>query len=165
MEQWKKLKSFPGYSVSDWGNVRNDRSGRMMSISLNQQGIPIVGLQRDREQHKRSVTVLVAHTWLSDPINHSFDTPINLDGDKTNNHVENLMWRPRWFAVNYQRQFREEKRQGFTVPIRDIRTHKVYKDAMTAAKTFGLLADEITKAIINRTYVFPTYQEFELVEE
>ena len=65
-----------------------------------------VGLFRDQEQYKRSVALLVAKAFLKQP-SEFFDTPINLNGDRLDNQVINLMWRPRWFAIKYNRQFRE----------------------------------------------------------
>lgn len=165
MERWEPIDDFPGYSVSSYGSVRNDHTGRTMALTVNQQGIVMVGLTRDKDQFKRSVTLLVARTFLDDPVNINFDTPINLDGDRLNNHVDNLMWRPRWFAIRYHQQFHDPSRQGFTVPIVNTADGIVYPDAMTAAVEFGLLANDLTRSIVNRTYVFPTYQQFRLYEK
>lgn len=165
MEKWREIDDFPGYSVSHLGHVRNDDTGRTMTLTVNQQGIVMVGLSRDHEQYKRSVTLLVANAFLEIPANDNFDTPIQLDGDRMNNHVDNLMWRPRWFAIRYHQQFKDPKRQGFTVPVVNLADGIVYKDAMEASVEFGLLANDLTRAIVNRTYVFPTYQEFRLYEK
>lgn len=163
MDRWEMIPEFPGYSVSDQGQVRNDRTGRVMVLSRNHQGIVKVGLIRGYTQYSRSVTVLVARAFLPDPIE-NFDTPINLDGDRSNNTVENLMWRPRWFAVMFHKQF---KYPGpcFLVPIRDKKTGEVFEGSRDAAVKYGLLEKEIVIATYNRTYVFPTYQEFAIGEE
>lgn len=165
MEYWEPIEGFPGYSVSNQGSVRNDQTGKVMALTVNQQGIVMVGMVRDKEQYKRSVTLLVARTFLDDPVNPNFDTPINLDGDRLNNHVDNLMWRPRWFAVRYHQQFHDVSRQGFTVPVVNTADGIVYPNAMAAAVEFGLLANDLTRSIVNRTYVFPTYQTFRLYEK
>jgi len=165
MDRWKEIEEFPGYSVSHQGYIRNDHTGRIMAMTRNQQGIVQVGLSREGEQYKRSVTLLVAHAFLDPPSNPNFDTPINLDGDRMNNNVDNLMWRPRWFAIRYHQQFKDPVHQGFMVPIVNLADGIVYPNAISASVEFGLLAKDITQAIVNRTYVFPTYQEFRLYEK
>ena len=124
----------------------------------------MVGPRLDHIQHKRSLTVLVADAFLPPPPNPSFNTPIQLDGDRANNDVENLMWRPRWFAVKYHLQFHRPRR-GFIVPIVEIHTGETFPTSWEAAIKYGLLNSEIRDAAMNRTFVWPTYQEFRVLPE
>ena len=160
---WRPIEDFPGYSVSNLGRVRNDDTGRIFAIQRNQHGITHVGLVRDGIQYKRSVALLVCQTWMEDRLEY-FDTPIHLDGDQSNNSIDNLMWRPRWFAVKYQRQF-NEPHPSVDRQIQEIHTGYRFKDSWEAATTFGLLDYEIWLAIGQRTYVWPTYQEFRVVHQ
>lgn len=162
MEKWKVIREFPNYSVSNEGKVRNDHTGRILSQSLNQQGIPQVGLTNETGYHKRAVAPLVAHAFIPRPFG-PFDTPINLDGDRTNNRVENLMWRPRWFAVMYHKQFKHPYEFHLDTPIIDLKTQDVSPDSLTCAKRYGLLEQDIVLSIGHRTYVWPTYQRFVMV--
>lgn len=112
-------------------------------------------------QYHRSVPLLVAKSFL--PIKPGpFDTPINLDGDRNNNHVDNLVWRPRWFAIKYNRQFRYPFDQHVDRPIVDIKTGVVSPNSLDCAKQYGLLEEEIVFSIITKSYVWPTYQEFRI---
>lgn len=163
MEEWRVIDGFPGYSVSSLGRVRNDDTGRIMALSRNQVGVIQVGLMKGYSQYKRSVTVLVAKAFLPHSETLTFDTSIHLDGDKENNRVENLMWRPRWFAVKYHQQFHNDER-GFLVPIQEIHTNEWFPTSWEAAVKYGLLDKEIRIATMNRTFVFPTYQEFRVVQ-
>lgn len=163
MNEWQPIPEFPGYSVSFEGRVRNDDTGRILAILVNQSGTANVGLSRDKEQHKRSLALLVAQAFLGDPNPDTFDTPINLDGDRTNCHVDNLMWRPRWFAVKYHQQFNHHRR-GILVPIREVHTGQSFPNSWDAATKFGLIDRDILLAVQNRTYVWPTYQVFEIIE-
>lgn len=164
MEEFGNINGFPGYSVSVWGRVRRDSNGRIMALTRNQQGIINVGLTRDRIQYKRSLAILVARAFLPEPSLPNFSTPIHLDGDQSNCRADNLMWRPRWFAVKYHQQFRYRRRPS-RKPIREVHTGEVFKNAWTAALTFGLLERDILMAIHNRTYVTPTFQVFEVMAE
>lgn len=161
-ELWRVIPEFPEYSVSSFGYIRSNKSGRILSTSPNQFGVVQVGLMKDGVQYHRSVPLLVAKAFL--PIKPGpFDTPINLDGDRLNNHVENLVWRPRWFAVKYNRQFRYPYEFHISRPIVDIKTGVMSANSLECAKEYGLLEDEIVFAIINKTYVWPTYQEFSIL--
>lgn len=158
-EVWKPIDHFDEYSVSNWGRIRTDRTDRILSTSLNQFGVLQVGLMRDRVQYHRSVPLLVAKAFL--PIKPGpFDTPINLDGDRSNNHIDNLVWRPRWFAVKYNRQFRYPYPQRIYSRLKDLKTGEVSENSLDCAMRYGVLEEDLVISIVNRTYVWPTYQEF-----
>lgn len=163
MENWKRIRDFPKYSVSDHGRIRSEKTGRIMALSQNQYGVVCVGLMRDGQQYHRSVPKLVAEAFVPHPRG-PFDTPINLNGDRWNNHVDNLMWRPRWFAVLYNRQFSYRYEYPITKPIQDIKTGEVYEHSGICAITNGLLEKDVVLSILNRTYAWPTYQEFRILE-
>lgn len=163
-EEWRPVIGFPDYEVSNLGRVFNKVTERYMVPQKNQQGILNVGISRDKVQHKRSLARLVANAFLQ-PLETptTFDTPIHLDGDLTNCRVDNLMWRPRWFAVKYHKQFRNNQR-GFLVPIEEIHTGEQFETSWDAATKYGLIDKEIRVAAINRTYVWPTYQAFRVLD-
>lgn len=160
MEQWKTIPEFPSYGVSTFGRVVNDETGREMIPHMNQSGVVNVGLTKNRIQHRRSLALLVAEAFLEKPTP-NFDTPIHLDGDAYNNRVENLMWRPRWYAIRYKAQFGEPRR-GITEQILDIGTGELYDNSWHVATVNGLLERDVVLAIGNRTYTAVTYQRFEL---
>ena len=160
--EWKQVDEFPEYSVSDDGLVRNDETDRVITLTRNNSGTIQVGMMKDGTQHKRSVTLLVAKTFLDPPPFLTFNTPINLDGDRSNNSVENLMWRPRWFALKYHRQFHTDAR-GFNRPVIDLETGEKFKTSWDAAIKYGLIDSEILIATLNNTYVWPTYQRFQTI--
>jgi len=166
-EEWREIAEFPGYSVSNTGCVRNDDSERIMAPQVNGHGITYVGIcKRDPgclvTQYKRSVSVLVAQAFVACP-NDSFDTPINLDGDRFNNDSSNILWRPRWFAVKYFQQFQQDS-PCFSRPVQVIETEEVYESSWEAATTLGVLDREIAMSIMNRCYVWPIFQHFRLLK-
>lgn len=166
-EEWREIAEFPGYSVSETGAVRNNDTGRIMARQINSRGIVYVGIcKRGPDnlvvQHKRSVTVLVAQNFLPQP-SKEFDTPIHLDGDRLNNSVSNILWRPRWFAIKYAQQFQQDG-PSFNRPVQIVETEEVYKSSWEAAVTLGLLDREIAMSVMTRCYVWPIFQHFKLVE-
>jgi hypothetical protein len=164
MEVWRSIPEFPNYSVSDLGRVLNTDTGRIMSQVINNTGNVYVGLTKQLVQRRRSVAKLVAQAFIPKLAQNreSFDTPIHLNGDRTDNRVTNLMWRPYWFAVKYAKQFNEPPK-GFRVPIEEASTHEKFATSWDAATTYGLLDKEILVATTNRTYVWPTYQMFRVL--
>lgn len=164
VENWKPIELFSGYSVSDQGNVRADRTERLLSLNVNQYGVLQVGLMRNGRQFHRSVPLLVAKAFLP-PVGGPFDTPINLNGDRSDNRVENLAWRPRWFAIKYNRQFRYPYESPILLPIVDLKTGELSENSLECAKRYGLLEIDLVMSILNRTYVWPTYQEFGVYED
>lgn len=163
MDDWRRILEFPNYLVSSRGEVVNEDTGRYMTLLLNQRGIVHVGLTKGKIQHKRSVSVLVATAFLPPPPTEAFDTPINLDGERIHNNVENLAWRPRWFARKYFIQFRQTEVPSIVTPIEERKTHECFDTSWDAATTFGLLDREIYIATIQQTYVWPTYQQFRVI--
>lgn len=94
MEQYKIIKDFPKYEVSNWGNVRNAESKIILSKRLTTNGYYRVNLRLGNCKYEkptaRNVHRLVAMAFIENPaqlpyINH-------IDGNKLNNAVENLEW-------------------------------------------------------------------------
>jgi hypothetical protein len=123
----------------------------------------MVGLTHEQRHYKRGVALLVAETFIPRP-SEPFDTPINLDGDRENNRVINLMWRPRWFAVFYHKQFKHPPKLRIRRPVLDTKAKISYPNSYIAAMANGLLEHDLVLSILNNTYVWPTYQIFEVIE-
>lgn len=162
MDDWVPVWGFRNYSVSPLGQVRNDLTGRILTPRITQYGTVYVGMMRDWRQQQRSLALLVARHFLEGKSD-IFNTPINLDGDRFNCHVDNLMWRPLWFARRYNQQF-----HGLTlrleVPIRCRNSGEEFPDSLSAAMRYGLLEKDVVLSIEHNTVTWPTYQSFELVE-
>jgi len=161
---WKTVVGFSNYEIHDSGAVRRIDWQRPVKPTLNQQGNPMVGLSRDLKQHKRSLALLVAMTFLDRPPNSRFDTPIHLDGNKMNCSADNLMWRPRWFAIKYHQQFWNGKR-GFIVPVYEVNSGETFPNSWEAALKYGLIDAEILSAAMNRTVVFPSGMHFRPIND
>lgn len=164
-ENWRPIEGFPDYSVNPLGQVRRDSTGRLLVPRYNQYGVPYVGLMRNWEQCSRSLPRLVALAFLPRPSD-IFDTPIQIDGDRTNCSVDNLMWRPRWYAVLYNNQFEEGGRypNAIDAPIRAVHERETFPNSLAAGCRYGLLEREVVLSVLNRTPAWPTYQYFELAE-
>jgi hypothetical protein len=163
MENWKSIPLFLDYSVSDHGRIRSDKSERILALNVTQYGLLQVGMMRDGLQRHRSVPLLVAKAFIPEP-GGPFDTPINMDGDRYNNHMDNLAWRPRWFAIKYNQQFKYPYPNPILEPVVDLKSGEVSANSLSAAKRYGLLEQDLVLSILNRTFVWPTYQQFGILQ-
>lgn len=158
-EFWKDIEEFPNYSVSDQGRVRTNRFGRILITYETQSGLIQVGMMNGGKQYHRSLPLLVAKAFIIQPPG-PFDTPINLDGNRHNNCANNLAWRPRWFAIRYNQQFRYPYPNRIKRPLEDMKTGEISSNSLECAKRYGLIEKDLVLSVLNRTYVWPTYQQF-----
>jgi hypothetical protein len=155
VEERRVIEPFSKYEISNFGRVFNLNTGREMTLSPTQQGELTVGLTIDGVQHRRSVKVLVARAFV-DGETEVFDTPIQLDGDRTNLMATNIMWRPRWFALAYIKQFDNPLDWYYSGPVVNATKDLLYDYIFLAATSEGVLCEAIRDSIFNGTKVFPT---------
>jgi hypothetical protein len=46
-----------------------------------------------------------------------------------------------------------------------VKTREVCENSFECAKRYGLLEEDLVQSILNRTYAWPTYQEFRVLED
>ena len=85
---WKKIKGFNNlYEISDYGCVRNRKTGKIKKISILPKGYCQISLNHDKREY---IHRLVAKTFL--PGIHGKNEINHKDGNKSNNHISNLEW-------------------------------------------------------------------------
>lgn len=103
MEKWKKLKKFGDYQISNFGNIKSPdvemktptgknwiRKGKLLKPYKSKKGYLSVDLRINGKRKIMLVHRLVAETFIPNIYN---KPQINhIDGDKTNNNVNNLEW-------------------------------------------------------------------------
>ena len=87
-ETYKKIEGFENYSVSDFGNVRNDKTGRVLKASDNRDGYLQAGLMNNKKKYNKKIHKLVAEAFLLNPENKKCVD--HIDNNKHNNNLINL---------------------------------------------------------------------------
>lgn len=165
LREWQELEEFPDYAVSEWGEITNMRSGVIRKLSINGQGIVKISLYNEQKQlMTRSVSRIVAEAFVPRPDAEAFDTPIHLDGDQRNCRADNLLWRPRWFAIKYHKQFRQPEFHVARGTFIELDSEEVYDSIKEICIRNGLYWQDVIKCVTEETFVFPTWQKFRLFE-
>lgn len=87
---WVTITDFPNYEVSDAGEVRNSKTGKLKKSCLTNKGYYRIELRNDTTCKHYSVHRLVAQHFIENPENKP--QVDHIDRNRTNNHVSNLRW-------------------------------------------------------------------------
>ena len=91
METFKIIEGFENYSVSDLGNVKNNKTGRQLKPGKKKLGYEIVNLTSgNKSRSSKTVHRLVACGFLETRNNKCFVD--HIDNNPSNNAVLNLRW-------------------------------------------------------------------------
>lgn len=159
-EEWDEIEEFPNYLVSNWGNVYNMKRGEMRRQFLTQRGYNAVTIFKDGRPYTRSVALLVAKSFVPNPDERRFDSIISLDGNRLECYFENLMWRPRPFAIRYHKQFDEKTFLTHRRPVRNVDTWERFPRLQDATMKYGLIFNHAFIAVCNGEMTWPTMQRY-----
>lgn len=91
MEEWKPLSGYEWhYEISSYGRVRNTATGQIRKLFVHPSGYCLVDLYIGNKKKNFRVHRLVAQAFIDNPF--GYEQVNHIDGNKQNNHVENLEW-------------------------------------------------------------------------
>jgi hypothetical protein len=90
VEEFKIIKGFENYSVSNLGNIINNKTGRILKPQIDTHGYYHVILCQDGNTHTKKIHKLVAECFIDNPYNKTCVD--HIDNRKTNNNVSNLRY-------------------------------------------------------------------------
>lgn len=133
--EWREIAELPGYSVSNLGEVMNDETGELVRLSTNN------GYRRVTVT--KHVHRLVAKAFLGEPDDERCWVD-HIDGDKTNNCVENLRWvTPSENALAYGYHSRIKNKRRKVKATHEDGTVIIFESRQAAAEYFGCSDSEI----------------------
>ena len=141
---------FPLYSVSDLGEVVNNNTWTTKAYLKNQNGYKFVSLYQGPRRVSRQVAVLVAETFIRGMYPLEWNTLIYLDGDLDNCKASNLAYRPRSYALRYNRAIRTVDRSKWHLDHTAIDWDGVelrFDNVVDSAAHFGILIEDVLKAL------------------
>lgn len=86
--KWVKIKDFTNYSVSEYGDVRNDRTGRILAKLFDKDSYVRYSLYKNGKMYTLKAHRLVAKHFLNKVEGKEFVN--HIDENKQNNHFLNL---------------------------------------------------------------------------
>ena len=97
IERWVEVRGHPNYEVSNTGNVRNRKTGRVLKPQLNKRA----GYNRVNLEDKKHYYIhrLVADSFYDG--DHKNMDVNHIDGNKLNNELPNLEWLSRRDNINH----------------------------------------------------------------
>ena len=155
MELWKNIEESTNYEVSNYGNIRNTKSGQILNPGESGNGYKQVALKMKASNkfEKRYVHRLVSFYWLENPENKREVNHINLD--KTDNRVENLEWITSSENQKHKYQNRDYRTSNRKVAQMDLNNNiiAVFDSVAAAAQAMGATRqgiDKVCKGIYGR---------------
>ena len=90
METYKIIVGFENYSVSDYGNVKNNRTGRILKPNYRKDGYMGISLVKEKNKSTQIIHRLVAKAFIPNPDGKPCVDHIN--NNRNINHIDNLRW-------------------------------------------------------------------------
>ena len=89
-ELFKRIDGFDNYLVSNFGNIKNSKTNKILKLINNSEGYKVINLFKNKKVKMFRVHRLVAIAFLENPNNKP--KVDHIDNNPANNNVKNLRW-------------------------------------------------------------------------
>lgn len=138
-EEWKVVKEFPIYSISNFGRLRNDVTKNILVGGYDRDGYRQATICYNGKQYNRRICRLVAIEFLPNPNN----LPVvnHKDENKENDFVGNLEWCTIAYNNNYG-----SKNQPMRKRVVCVETQQIYDGLRLAEKQCNISHSAISQS-------------------
>ena len=91
-ELWKEIENYDNYMISNFGNVKNVKTGRILKTCADKDGYLTIGLMRFGTGKTHKIHKLVAGAFLIKPDNEEQVLVDHINRQRHDNHYLNLRW-------------------------------------------------------------------------
>lgn len=146
MEEWKQICEYPLYDISNYGKVRNRKTGRILKTYISEKGYEIVSLRKDNQSYTEAIHRLVADAYIS--LNENNMGIIHKDNDILNSYADNLEWNTR--SEISKRSFDKGRKQAHLMrTIRCVETGEIFESIEECSRKTGIGRRSISRCINN----------------
>ena len=148
MKNWKKIKGFDKYEISDFGNVRSFYYKKLKIIKhkIDKNGYIYIQLFLDKKIYYKKIHRLVMQHFSSET---EKETVNHIDGNKKNNCIINLEWATRSennkhaYSIGLKVQNAEHLKKK--IKVTKIGFEKIFNSIKDAAKELNLDSNCLSK--------------------
>lgn len=160
-EQWKEIKGFPDYMVSNIGRVKSTKrykSGRILKPLLNNGYLAVILTRKDDEGNYtrtfKQIHILEAEAFLENPDPEHYTQVNHINEKKSDNTLTNLEWCTPSGNISYGSRISKAcnttlYRQSNYIKATSLTTGDVYlfEDTQSAYNTLGIYTTHINLAL------------------
>lgn len=132
MEIYKAINGYSNYEISNMGNVKNIKTGRVLKSGLSGTGYIIIRLCKNNKATNHYIHKLVANAFLDNPDGKTCVD--HIDNNKTNNDLSNLR-----FATHLENSHNKQKGINNTSGVKGVSWHIKQKKWIAYIRIDGIL--------------------------
>lgn len=156
---WKTIPDWENYEVNEDGEVRNKTSKRLITGDINNAGYYRICCYNKNNKKKFFRHRLVATLFLENPNN--YQEVNHIDGNKSNNNVNNLEWCDRQHNERESRRIGIKKYKPFKVVFNNGQV-KNYECAIDLATELGVSRRTVQNYLESKTKGYLKYNITEI---
>jgi len=148
-EEFKPIPSIPGYEISSYGRVRNEKRKTFLTPYKHRNDYVKIHIHGKGYSHNCGIHQLVAETFLGKAPEGLKNPEVHhKDSNPSNNHISNLEWLSHKENMKEAKKKKRRKVMQYNLDGTYIQTHE---DAVTAGKYIGVQYQSIYLACNGKT--------------